>query len=152
MGLQPFLAFCVGYVVPWVAGLWGIGSEVAAQRVHTHLPEVFVLGEAASPTGSGPAVEMPVWNGGTITDGALRGDRGPGFWPGGFIAARGTLAAVGQVGLDEGSCGTGLLWRATAGTDAITAHAVDCAILRDKIAGRADGDLGIGHGRPPCSS
>ena len=89
---------------------------------------MLVLGEAASPTGSGAAVEMPVWYGGTITNGALQGDSCPGFGPGGFIAARGTLAAVGQVGLDEGSCSTGLLWRATAGADAITAHAVDCAI------------------------
>lgn len=151
MGLQPFLAFCFGCVVPWVAGLWGIGSEVTAQRVHPHHPEVLVLGEAALPTGSGLAVEMPVWNGGTITNGAVQGDGGPGLRPGGFIAARGTLPVVGQVGLDEGSCGTGLLWRATAGAKPITAHAVDCAILGDKVAGRADGDLGAGHGRPPYS-
>ena len=141
MGIQPRLAFFVGCVVPGIAGLRGIGSEVAAEGVHAHHPEVLVLGEAASPAGSGPAVEMPVWNGGTITNGALRGDGGPGFGPGGFIAARGTLAAVGQVGLDEGSCSTGLLWSAAAGADAITADAVDCAIQGDKVAGRADGDL-----------
>ena len=125
--------------------------EVAPEGVHSHHPEMLVLGQAASPARSSPAAEMVIWNGGTITNGTLRGDRGPGFGPGGFIAAWGTLAAVGQVGLDEGSCGTGLLWRATAGAKAITAHAVDCAILGDKVAGRADGDLGVGHGGPPCS-
>ena len=58
--------------------------------------------EAASPAGSGPAVEMPVWSGGTITNRAVRGDGCPGLRPGGFIAARGTPAAAGQIGLDEG--------------------------------------------------
>ena len=108
---------------------------------------MLILGEAASPAGSGPTVEMRVGDGGTITNGAMRGDGCPGFGPGGFIAAWGTLAAVGQVGLDEGSCSTGLLWRATAAADAITADAVDCAIQGDKVAGRADGDcaeLGMG--------
>ena len=82
---------------------------------------------------------MAVWNGGTVTNGAVRGDSCPSSWPGGFIAARGTLTAVGQIGLDEGSCGTGLLWCAAASADAITAHVVDRPILGDKIAGRCPG-------------
>ena len=149
MGIQPYLAFCADCVVPWVTGLGRIGREIAAEGVHTHHPEMLVLGQTASPAGSGPAVEMPIWNAGTITNGAVRGDGCPGFGPGGFIAARGTLAALSQVGLDEGSCSTGLPWSATTGTDAVTADAVDCAILGENVAGTADGDLGVGHGGPP---
>ena len=131
MGFHPRLAFFFGCVVPRVTGLRRVGGEVASEGVHPHHPEMLVAGEAAFPARSGPAVEISVRDSGAVANGALRGNGCPGLGPGGFIAARGTLAAIGQVGLDEGSGSTGALWCAAAGADAITAHAVDRTVLRD---------------------
>jgi hypothetical protein len=149
MGFQPRLAFFFGCVVPRVAGLRGISGEVTPEGVHSNHPEMLVVSEAAFPAGSGPAVEISVREGGAITDRALRGDGCPGLRPAGLVAAWGAWAAVGQVGLDEGSGGTGLLRAAATRAHAITTDAVGRPIQWDDVAGEINGDSGVGHKGPP---
>ena len=118
-----------------------MGGQVTPQGIHPHPPEVVAAGETTPPTRSGPAVEVPIWDGGAVTDRAQGWHSGPGLRPGGLVTARRTLATAGQVILDESNGRAGILRGTAAVAGAITADVMGRAVQAHDIVGLVDGDL-----------
>ena len=141
MRLQPRLLLGRGVALPGVAGFGWMGGQVTPQGIHPHPPEVLTAGETAPPTRSGPAVEVPIWDRGAVADRAQSRYSGPGLRPGGLVTPWRTLAAAGQIVLNERNGGTGALGGAAAVAGAITTDMVGGAVQTHDVVGLVDGDL-----------